>query len=152
MDNAYKKRRMALKNKYEFVRVHHIDEETTRFGFECGNGWIPILEDLFAKINEEVKTANLAEFRVTQVKEKFGDLVVTVKGGNNAIDTLIGLALKKAAKTCEGCGKPGQNRESNEWFSTQCSKCYNERIDTQSPFKEKLTQKYTAQGAAAHGQ
>ena len=124
MDEEYRKRRMALKNKYEFVRVHPIDEEMTRFGFECGNGWIPILEDLFAKINKEVKKANLTEFTVIQVKEKFGELVVVVDGGNDAINTLIGIALKKAAKTCEGCGKPGRMREFNEWYSTQCSGCF----------------------------
>ena len=126
MNEEYKKRRQALQNKYNFLRIRPILEEMMTFGFECGNGWIPILEDLFAKINEEVKTANLNNFSVTQVKEKFGDLVVCVDGGNNAIDILIGGALKKAAKTCEGCGKPGRMREFNEWYSTQCSKCFAE--------------------------
>jgi hypothetical protein len=133
MDEERKKRRVLLQNKYEFLRPGLIQRGLMAFGFECGDGWMSILEDLFAKIDKEVKKGNLNRFKVVQVKEKFGDLVVCVEGGNNVIDALIGAALKKAAVTCEDCGKPGRKRECNGWYSTQCSKCYVVRPASEYP-------------------
>lgn len=124
MDTKHTTPRVLLQNKYKFLRHGHIRGGLTAFGFECGDGWIFILEDLFAKIDEEVKKAQLASFQVVQVKEKFGELVVYVDGGNDAIDALIVAASKRAAVTCEDCGKPGRMREFNEWYRTECSKCY----------------------------
>lgn len=117
-------RKAELLNKYEFLHHDPIRGELMTFRFECGDGWMPIIEDLFAKIDEEVKRANLTGFKVVQVREKFGGLVIYVDRGNEIIDTLIRTALRKAAKTCEDCGKPGRLREFNEWYSTQCSNCY----------------------------
>ncbi|MGD0884486.1 MAG: hypothetical protein ABSA46_06345 [Thermodesulfovibrionales bacterium] len=125
MDGENRKRRAALQSKYEFLHLSSMQRGLRMaFGFECGDGWMSLLEDLFAKINTEAKKANLTEFKVVQVKQKFGDLVVCVVKGNDAIDELIGAASKKAAATREDCSKPGRKREFNEWYSTQCSKCY----------------------------
>lgn len=124
MDEPRKKRIEALQKKYEFVRSSSVRGGLMEFRFECGDGWMPILEKLFAKIDEEVKTSNLTGCKVVRVREKFGDLVVSVNSGNYVIDALIRAASKEAAVTCEDCGKPGKKREFNEWLKTQCSKCY----------------------------
>lgn len=124
MDRELKKRRVLLQKKYEFLRPGLNAGGGMASRFECGDGWISILENLFAKLDEEVKKASLTSFLVVQVKEKFGDLVVYVEEGNDAVDALIAAASKKAAVTCEECGKPGRKRDVNEWYRTQCSKCY----------------------------
>lgn len=119
-----KERRVALQNKYGLLLPDASDGGLMTLTFQCGDSWMSILEALFAKIDDEVKKANLIGFKVVQVKEKLGDLVVCVLKGNDAINALIVSASKRAARTCEDCGKPGRKRELNEWYSTQCSKCY----------------------------
>lgn len=116
--------RMLLRNKYKFLLASSEQRNHMEFEFSCGGGWLSILEDLFEKIANEVKKANLVGFKIVQVKEKFGDLVVCPQKGNEVIDSLIKAASIKASRTCEECGKPGRKREFNEWYSTQCSKCY----------------------------
>lgn len=111
----------ALMKKYKFVSS---GIESVDLRYQCGAGWMSILEDLFAEIEREARLAKLTEITVLQVKEKFGDLVVDVCNGNNAIDVLIKAASKKAAATCEGCGKPGKKTECDGWYKTLCSGCY----------------------------
>ena len=120
MDKKSKKVMDDLQNKYEFLRSVR---------FSCGDGWLPILEDLFGKIDKEVKHASLTGFKVQQVKEKFAGLIVYVEGGNEIIDDLIALASRKAAETCEDCGNLGRRRTLNkgnpdEWLRTECDDCF----------------------------
>lgn len=111
----------TLLNKYKLTCP---DRESMALRYNCGTGWMPILEDLFAEIEREARSANLAEITVLQVKEKFGDLVVDVGNRNEAIHTLIKAATKKAAATCEGCGRSGKKTDCDGWYKTLCSKCY----------------------------
>lgn len=114
----------ALMNKHKSIRPSN---GLMALGYECGNGWLPILEDLFAEIDKEARAANITEITILQVKEKFGGLVVAVDNGNDVINALIKAATKKAATTCEGCGKPGKKMDYNGWYKTLCSKCYASR-------------------------
>lgn len=111
----------TLQNKHKSL---HFGSGLMATGCECGDGWMPILEDLLAEIDKELRTTKLTELTVLQIKEKFGNLVVDVNNGNDAIDALIRTASQKAAITCEGCGKPGKKMEINGWHKTLCSGCY----------------------------
>ncbi len=124
MAELREKRIEALRNRYKFLRSSSIQGVMMELKFECGNGWMPILENLFLKMDEEVEKSNLTGCKVVRIREKFGDLMVSVNSGNDAIDALIRAASKEAAETCEDCGKQGKKREFNEWFRTQCPKCY----------------------------
>lgn len=117
-------RRRQLQDKYEFLRAGPIQQDLMAFGFECSDGWLPILEELFEKIDEVVKRDNLENFKVVQVKEKFGGLCVYVHNSNEEIQSLIRDAEKRASQTCEKCGKPGGLREINGWYRTVCEECY----------------------------
>ncbi|MDA8215926.1 MAG: hypothetical protein M0Z64_11725 [Nitrospiraceae bacterium] len=121
-------RRRALQNKYEFLKAKSIQEDLMAFGFECGDGWVPILEELFAKIDEVVKRDKIENFKVVQVKEKFGGLRVYTHNGNDEIQNLIREAEKVAGMTCEDCGQLGINREVNGWWRTQCDRCHGQRL------------------------
>ena len=125
MAKESKKIRDDLQNKYKFLRAGPIEQDLMSFGFDCGDGWLPILEDLFMKIDDVVKRDNLTEFKVVQVKEKFGGLRVYVRGGNAEITALINGAEETAAETCEDCGNtPAQRRSVHGYVRTQCSKCH----------------------------
>jgi ribosomal protein L37AE/L43A len=126
-DRDHTKRR-ALQNKYEFLKAKSIQEDLMAFGFECSDGWLPILEELFAKIDEVVKRDKVEGFKVVQVKEKFGMLRVYAHNGNDEIQNLLRKVEKIAGMTCEDCGQPGENREVNGWWRTQCDTCYGKRL------------------------
>ena len=89
------------------------------FGFECGYGWYPILEELFEKMHRYV-TENDLNVKVVQVKEKFGGLRVYCHGHDDkTIRDMIREAENKAEVTCETCGKPG-TLSTNGWWKVTC--------------------------------
>lgn len=62
------------------------------FGFEVPEKWLPSLEQLFSKINDVIQTKKIRNFKVVQVKEKFGTLRVYVQNSTDEIDDLIRIA------------------------------------------------------------
>lgn len=58
-------------------------------GFEVPNAWLPELDVLFSKINDEVQRANLQDFKVLQVKSKWKALRIYTSGANEEIEALI---------------------------------------------------------------
>lgn len=90
------------------------------FGFECGDGWFKIINNLIKKI-DKLDVNN--EVRIFQIKEKFGGLRVYVEGGlTDEMYDLIEKAETKSYKTCENCGKPGKPNKFG-WISTLCEDC-----------------------------
>lgn len=92
------------------------------FGFECGEGWYPLIEELAEKIDEIVERDKLDSFCVVQVKEKFGTLSVYCRSATDEINLLISDAERKSATICEECGAPGK-LQTKGWFSTRCDNC-----------------------------
>jgi len=99
------------------------------FGFECDEGWYPLIFELLDKIQETVDAnPNYADMEVTQVKEKFGTLRVYMNYEPDEIFDLIQEYQKKSEATCEVCGKLGELRELKyRWLKTLCEKCYKYR-------------------------
>ena len=113
------------------------------WGFECGDGWFNILNQLMSNIQHHIdwkeKQRNWAitfnskakpeEFRevpesipqvtLDQVKEKFGGLRFYYTGGDEHIRGLVSMAESMSEVTCEICGSPGK-RGGNGWISTRC--------------------------------
>lgn len=105
------------------------------WGFECGNGWYDLINDLSKKI-EGINNFNLG-FKIIadQVKEKYGTLrfyyhTETDEGLTDSqqdlnnklcalIDDAIELAGIKTEYTCEVCGKQGKLRN-NGWIQCLC--------------------------------
>ena len=44
------------------------------WGFECGDGWAELLEDMFKEIQNYVVANKVKGFHFVQIKEKFGGL------------------------------------------------------------------------------
>ena len=111
--------------------------------FSCGDGWFNILSCLFSFIShkserwqevrdksEEVHWVSeylekypsdpYEDFKVTQVKSKFGGLRVYVSHiPEREISGAIAMAERMAWKTCEKCGCPGELQDVN-WGRVLC--------------------------------
>jgi len=123
MDSKLEKQ---LVKKYKFLRRK--DDGCSpypMFGIECGDGWYALLDDLCFYIERVlIGDKELAkEFRVAQIKEKYGTLRFYVYGGTDEIGALISAAEVKSEKICEDCGKRGKIVEVHGWLRTQCKKC-----------------------------
>lgn len=82
-------------------------------------GWLYIILDLDYAISEI-----FPEYRVFQVKEKFGGLRYYIGGvppdKYDAIHSLIRAAEALSFKTCDTCGAPGTVRNDRPWVRTLC--------------------------------
>lgn len=94
------------------------------WGFECGDGWHPIIFSLCSNIQTYLDWVNRKETVVQQVvadqvKEKFGGLRFYYTGGDERIMGLVSMAESWAAQTCEVCGARGRLRGKG-WLYTAC--------------------------------
>lgn len=109
-------------------RTKPITESLMAFGFECGDGWFNLIDQLSAKL-EVISNEATSPVEATQVKEKFASLRFYVGGvppeKADEIWGLISLAEKKSAITCEDCGKPGEVRGTG-WVYCRCDDCWKE--------------------------
>lgn len=98
------------------------DERRTAmaWGFMIGEGWRLILLDLLDELRPIVADEGLKDFRVQQVKEKFGGLRVYLNAPSERISAAIGRAEERAARTCEACGRPGRLRTDRPHVQTLC--------------------------------
>ena len=93
------------------------------FGFDCGDGWKPMICDLIVKIGKLDKDKQI---RIIQIKEKFGGLRFYVEGANDEIYDLIQKYEEMSYHVCEVCGEYGNLRKDLDWIRTLCVKHYNE--------------------------
>lgn len=98
------------------------------FGWECGPGWFPLLTELSDKLDtifREKYPELMNDFRVLQVKEKFGTLRFYVSSAPQEVYDLIYEYENKSDSICESCGKPGKLTEKHMWLQTLCEECFN---------------------------
>jgi hypothetical protein len=103
------------------------------FGFECGDGWYKIIDELSNKIEMFNNLKVGVKITATQVKEKFGtlrfyhDFVFETEDKKltdtiyNIVDDLITIAEWKTEHTCEVCGERGELRN-DSWIRCLCEK------------------------------
>lgn len=126
-----KKLTEKLWNKYPLLykdKDASIQHSLIPFGFECGDGWYQIIDDLSAKLEKEIEKYihtypdDSYPPRAVQVKEKFGTLRFYMGGYVEPMDELIDEAERLSEVTCEVCGKPGTLR-GKSWVQTLCNEC-----------------------------
>lgn len=104
---------------------HKTMQETCMYwGFECGDGWFNILNQLMGNIQHHIDSKNKKEEVVPQVvldqvKEKFGTLRFYYTGGDDYIRGMVSMAEAMSGVTCEVCGKPGETNYGG-WIKTRC--------------------------------
>jgi nitrogenase molybdenum-iron protein alpha/beta subunit len=92
------------------------------FGFECGDGWFRLIDQLSSDITA-IDKRDGTETIAFQVKEKYGGLRFYIEGGSDAVFDAIDKAEELSLKTCEVCGEPGKQRGKG-WIYTMCDKCW----------------------------
>ena len=91
------------------------------WGFECGEGWYNLLDVLGSIIITELSDNRDLDFKLNQVKEKFGSLRFYYEGGNDTIWGAVSFAEQMSNRTCERCGDVG-NIRNDGWVVTLCDK------------------------------
>ena len=101
------------------------------WGFDCGDGWYNILNQLMGNIQHHIDWNNqnfekgykqykqVSQVTLDQVKEKFGTLRFYYTGGDDEISGMVRMAESMSGVTCETCGAPGKSRDGG-WIKTLC--------------------------------
>ena len=97
------------------------------WGFECGDGWFNILDQLMGNIQHHIDWKNkkeevVAQVTLDQVKEKFGTLRFYYTGGDDVIDGMVRMAESMSGVMCEECSAPAKTHGPG-WIRTICEPC-----------------------------
>jgi len=105
------------------------------WGFECGDGWFTLLDQLMGNIQNHIDWKNRTEevvkqVTLDQVKEKFGTLRFYYTGGDEYIHGMVMMAESMSGVTCEECGAQAktnwpkdENGGIGGWVRTICEPC-----------------------------
>jgi hypothetical protein len=123
-----------LCEKYPKMMVNRnlpMTETCMYWGFDCGDGWYNILNQLMGNIQHHIDWKNrngevVPQVTLDQVKEKFGTLRFYYTGGDDVIDGMVRMAESISGVTCEGCGNVGERRGGG-WVHTFCDPCETKR-------------------------
>jgi hypothetical protein len=118
------------------------------WGFDCGDGWYWLIDNLCHAIQSYVDSRNemirirteiddsalkpglrepKLQVEATQVKEKFGALRFYISGGDDTIDGMIDLAEHMSWNICEYCGSTENIIHTKGWITTLCAECSEKR-------------------------
>jgi hypothetical protein len=108
-----------------------MQETAMCWGFECGDGWFNIINQLCQNIQHHIDWKNkekevVAQVVVSQVKEKYGTLRFYYSGGDDTIDGMVSMAASMSGVTCEQCGNIGTQNYGG-WITTLCETHREER-------------------------
>jgi hypothetical protein len=104
-----------------------ITQNLMSFGFEVGDGWFKLIDDLSSQITA-LDEKNGSTTIAMQVKSKFGGLRFYIESGSDAIFDLIDKAEADSLTICEWCGEPGEQRGGG-WVYTLCDSCWGTKLD-----------------------
>lgn len=104
----------------EWFRGRHEGMRTNLmcFGFDHADGWF----DLEWRLCEDLEKLVNKDYKLEQVKEKFGTLRWYDNFSSVETNERIGRAEEESARTCELCGQSGTLRGRN-WVRTLCERC-----------------------------
>jgi hypothetical protein len=129
------KKKSVIMDKYPLLyadRNKPMQQTCMCWGLEVGEGWLPMIDELSAKLEEEIKqyikeNPGLDYYpRASQVKEKFGGLRFYMMTSTDKMEEIISEYEAKSETICESCGKPGDIKGGG-WLVCNCDECYNER-------------------------
>ena len=108
-----------------------MQETAMCWGFECGDGWFNIINQLCRNIQHHIDWKNkekevVAQVVVSQVKEKYGTLRFYYSGGDDTIDGMVSMAESMSGVTCEECGNIGESNNGG-WIKVLCETHREER-------------------------
>lgn len=90
------------------------------YGFQCEDGWYKLVQ----KLLEELEVMGMDEnFRVLQVKEKFGGLRFYTQGASQEAAQRIEEVCQDSYSVCERCGTRENVTTEGIWVLTLCKDC-----------------------------
>ena len=101
---------------------------------EMPSGWKRRFGKLMCEmIREELLKNNaLNEYRIFQIKEKYGSLRWYDNGGSPSVDDIVRKFEYISGHTCVACGKLDVNLITDGWIVPLCESCYNKTNSTKS--------------------
>ena len=141
-----------LCEKYPKMMVNRdkpMQETCMCWGFDCGDGWFNILDQLMGNIQHHIDWNNknfekgyaqykqVTQVTLDQVKEKFGTLRFYYTGGDDVIDGMVRMAESMSGVTCEECSVPAKTHGPG-WIRTICTPCEEAR----DLARQKATEEY----------
>lgn len=111
-------------------RYASMNQTAMCWGFECGDGWEPIIRRAAEKLEPLIKAAiaiNPEEKDfvpcASQVKEKFGTLRFYLSCGSDEMYEITEAAERESEGTCETCGASGAKMRGDGWIYQACDSC-----------------------------
>lgn len=92
------------------------------FGIETGEGWHDLIFNTCQKIQDWCDKNR--QIRFTQIKEKFGALVIYCEGYPDEVDYIIEEAEKESMTICENCGSKENVKPTRGWINYLCDTCH----------------------------
>lgn len=87
------------------------------------DGWQMIFLDMCTKIKKSlVESGNLDDFRIIQIKEKYGFMTIYTIGATKVVEDIIKNYSNMSGSICIKCGKPA-TKLSTGWISPFCNDC-----------------------------
>ncbi|AWB33971.1 hypothetical protein [Orrella marina] len=102
---------------------------TEPVAFEHAAGWAQLLSLLAARINTILESDPDATMRISQIKEKFGELRFYYQLSNasetthEAVREAVDAACDASTSVCEICGRPGTSGNRSGWWRVRCPPC-----------------------------
>lgn len=92
----------------------------THFKFDCGEGWLAIVETLCSLLSHANERTEHAPTHLVGAVEKMGTLRILVAGRDTRANEWIMFAEQHAARTCEICGAIGGLLYIDGWQRVRC--------------------------------
>lgn len=93
---------------------------STHFRFDCGEGWLAIVETLCSLLSNANECTDHAPVHLVGAMEKMGTLRILVAGRDTCATEWILFAEQHAARTCEICGTKGRLLYIDGWQRVRC--------------------------------
>lgn len=104
-------------------------ETPMAFGVAIGAGWYDIMYNMSHTLERLIRLEpedKRFDYRMAQVKQKFGVLRVYLSIATEEMEMAVSLAEEVSSHTCEECGQPGK-LGGEGWIITLCEDCFNKR-------------------------
>ena len=104
------------------------------------DGWrnafgLQMCEELKQALLEEGGEKLLSEYKIIQIKEKFGYLRWYDSWTTNKVQDIVCKYEDLSARTCISCGKPA-TKISHGWICPWCDNCASEKLEDYIPISE----------------
>ena len=101
------------------------------FGYDCGDGWFPLIKEAKQLIDEwNEQHSGVEPLKFVQIKEKWGGLCLYLNYYPDDLYDKIHDLEKQSLYICEDCGsdKHVSTEWTHNWLMTLCPDCRNKEI------------------------